>query len=275
MDTASKGDLAGAPEDPHALAGPHRIVPLEGGLNFRDIGGYRTEAGRRVRRGLLYRSGSLSGLTEADRTFIEGLGLRTICDLRTTSERTTEPNRWVEATALTYWSRDYDMSFGELRRVLADGALDAEKARAGMRAAYGHLPFEQAPAYREVFQRLAAGETPMIFHCSAGKDRAGTAAALILSALGVPRETVTADYLLSDQLARSRHERRAAEDGGEGPASRFDPDVLRIVLGADASYLEAAFAAIEARHGTLEGYLAEALSVDAGQLEKIRALLLE
>jgi protein-tyrosine phosphatase len=267
--------LAAPGDDVLAEATPARVIPLKGGVNFRDLGGYRTGAGRRVRTGRLYRSGTLSALTLEDRAFLEGLGLKTVCDLRTNSERTSEPNRWVAETAVAYWSRDYDLSFGELRRIMGEGPLDAQQARAAMQAAYAHLPYEQAPAYRELFHRLAAGETPMIFHCSAGKDRAGTAAALILSALGVPRETVVADYLLSDQLARARHEARERAGGGANPVARHAPEVIRAIFAADASYLASAFDALEARHGSVEGYLADELSVTAPMLREIRNLLLD
>lgn len=261
-------------DDLFARATPERLVPLQGGLNFRDLGGYATGDGRRVRRGRLYRSGSLSGLTEADCAHLAGLGLRTVCDLRTTGERTREPNRWVEATDLAHWTRDYDMSFGELRRVMAEQP-DPEQARRAMVDVYQRLPFEQAPGYRELFHRIAADEVPLVFHCSAGKDRAGTAAALILSALGVPRETVVADYLLSDTLARPRLEMRQREALKENPKAVLPTEVLRIVLGAQESFLEAAFAVIEARYGSLEGYLAGELGVDAPMLETIRGVLLE
>jgi protein-tyrosine phosphatase len=267
---------ADAADDLFAQATAARLMPLEGGLNFRDLGGYRTADGRRVRRGRLYRSGSLSGLTQADCAQLTDLGLRTVCDLRTTSERTREPNLWVEAAALAHWTRDYEMSFGELRRVMAE-RLDADRARRAMITVYEQLPFEQAPAYSELFRRIAAGEIPLVFHCSAGKDRAGTAAALILSALGVPRETVVADYLLSDELARPRLEarQREAQAQAQDPMAAIPTEALRVVLGAQTDFIEAAFGVIEARHGSLRGYLAEALGVDEPMLQEIRGLLLE
>jgi protein-tyrosine phosphatase len=270
----ARADAAEA-DDAFAVASLDRLIPLEGGLNFRDLGGYRTGSGRRVKRGRLFRSGSLSGLTPAASDKVLALGVRTICDLRTTPERTSEPNRWAEAAQLGYWSRDYEASFGELRRIMGQDLPTAELAKAGMVAGYGQLPYEQAPAYRELFHRIGARELPLIFHCSAGKDRAGTAAALILSALGVPRETVVADYLLSDQLARDRILARNRQHGEGSPTSRLAPEVLRVVLGADASYLAAAFASIEARSGSLEGYLADELGVGQSMLDEIRALLLE
>jgi protein-tyrosine phosphatase len=265
-------------DDVLAHATPDRLVPLEGALNFRDLGGYRTADGRRVRRGKLFRAGSVSRLTAQDREYVTGLGIRTVFDLRTTLERTNEPNLWAEPAQITYWSRDYGTSFGDLRGMLGSGRFDtAEQARQVMIGAYQKLPFEQAPAYAELFRRLAGDEVPLIFHCSAGKDRAGTAAALILSALGVPRETVMADYLISDLVAEARQRQWASVERGEtrNPIGALPPQALRVVLGAEAGFLQTAFKVIEERHGTLETYLAEELSVSPAMLQEIRSLLIE
>jgi protein-tyrosine phosphatase len=254
------------------------MVPLEGALNFRDLGGYRTAGGQRVKCGRLFRSGSISRLTDQDCAYVTGLGIRTVFDLRTTVERTNEPNLWAEAAQITYWSRDYGTSFGDLRGMLGSGSFDtAEQARQVMIGAYRKLPFEQAPAYAELFRRLADDEVPLIFHCSAGKDRAGTAAALILSALGVPRETVLADYLLSDLVAEARQRQWASVERGElhNPIGALPPQALRVILGAEADFLQTAFTVIEERHGDLEAYLANELSVSPAMLGKIRSLLLE
>jgi protein-tyrosine phosphatase len=252
-----------------------RLVPLQGALNFRDMGGYRTQDGRRVRPGKLFRAGSLSKLTEQDRDYVRAIGLRTICDLRTTLERTNEPNLWVETTPIAYWTRDYGTSFGELRGVLGQGLATAELARQAMVTTYQRLPFEQAPAYREIFRRLADGDVPLLLHCSAGKDRAGTGAALILSALGVPRETVVADYVLSDHVAEARQRSWAKSGDPRNPFATVPPEIVRVILGAEADYIAAAFAAIDERHGGLEAYLADELGVGAEQLAALHALLLE
>lgn len=136
-----------------------RLIPLEGGRNFRDLGGYLTSDGRRVKWRKLFRSGSMAGLTAADYGSLSSLSIKIVCDLRTAQE--------IEAELST-----------------------PKMARAAMIQGYRRLPFEQVPAHRELFRRLAAGDVPLVFNCSAGKDRAGTAAALILSALGVLRDAL-------------------------------------------------------------------------------------
>ena len=260
-----------------------RVLPLEGGRNFRDLGGYVTAEGRRVKWGKLYRSGSMAALTPADYDYLSNLGIRVVCDFRATGERNAEPNKWQEVAKLDYWTRDYEVSFGELRKVLASQPT-AEQAKAAMIAGYKQLPYEQAPSYRELFRRLAAGQTPLAFNCSAGKDRAGTAAALILSALGVPRETVVEDYALTDKVANLRRVYAAGASNanattrdrqGSGSLQQRSPEVIEAVLRSDPEYISAALTAIEERHGSIVKYLEDELAVTARDLQVIRQQLLE
>lgn len=245
-----------------------RVLPLQGGRNFRDLGGYATEDGRRVRWGRLYRSGTMAQLTQADCEYLAGLGIRLICDLRTTGEREAAPIPWRDS-APAYWSRDYSMSFGDLRDLIKAGLPTAEQVRQTMQAGYRHLPFEQAPAYRELFKRLAAGELPLVFNCTAGKDRTGIVAALILNVLGVPRDTILEDYVLTNELL-SGHRFSA-----DGPLGHLSPEVIRSIMGSDPEYLRTAFAVIEERHGCIEHYLRDVLDIDAQELSAIRRELLE
>ena len=246
-----------------------RVLNLEGCRNFRDLGGYATAGGRRVRWGRLYRSGSMSGFSEAAYAQLASLGVRAICDLRTTMERDAQPVDWRRVPDLSYWARDYDMSFGDLREVLASDLPTAERARASMVSAYRQLPFEQAPAYAELFRALAAGELPLVFNCSAGKDRTGVAAALILRVLEVPEATIVEDYLLSNDAYD-----RAASVTAER-MSALGPGIVDAVMGVDASYIHAALAAVDAAHGSVEAYLETRLGVGPREVDQIRGHLLE
>jgi protein-tyrosine phosphatase len=248
-----------------------RVLPLQGGRNFRDLGGYLTQDGRRVRWGRLYRSGSMAELTPADCEYLSGLGIRWICDLRTTSEREAMPSPWRDAEGRGYWSRDYAMSFGDLRGMLKDGLPTTEQVRETMLSAYRQLPFEQAPAYRELFKRLAGGELPMVFNCTAGKDRTGIVAALILDVLRVPREVIIEDYALTNELLSGHR----FSSGKPSLLSHLSPDVIRAIMGSDPDYLRTSFAVIEERHGGVEPYLRDVLDVGPQQLAAIRQELLE
>lgn len=231
-----------------------RVLPLEGGRNFRDLGGYATRDGRRLRWGRLYRSGSMAGLTEAAYAQLAEMGLRVICDLRTTSERRTMPVDWGRVPNLSYWARDYELSFGDLRNLLASDLPTGEQARAAMTAVYRELPFEQAGAYGELFRRLANGEAPLVFNCSAGKDRTGVASALILSVLGVPRETIVADYALTqvytpmDLRAMSTQSADLGLPPEQAAAfAKMSPEVLKIMGGSDPDVMRRTLAKLDAK----------------------------
>jgi hypothetical protein len=148
-----------------------RLVTAEGRFNFRDIGGYKTEDGRITRWGRVYRSGMMAHFTDAGHAAISKLGIRLICDLRTTREREEAPTRWQDAGVADYWARDYDLSRGELSRMMESEDNAADEVRNAMIGNYRKLAFEQAESYRHLFARLAEGHLPLVFNCSAGKDR--------------------------------------------------------------------------------------------------------
>lgn len=248
-----------------------RLLPLEGGVNFRDLGGYATVDGRQVRRGLLYRSGSMAGLTEKDHDYLRQLDIAVIADFRSTDERMREPTRWPEGEEpIRRLERDYDLEFGEVVAVLR-GTPDPEAARAAFASFYRRLPREFADQYRAMFAEMVAGNTPLAFNCSAGKDRTGVAAALILTALGVPRETVTEDYLLSNRYYKPK---APADGAAQDPAAqlfaRLPPEVVAVFMGVDAQFLDAAFAGMTEEYGSVEGYLEQEIGLDAASRETLR-----
>ena len=170
--------------------------------NFRDFGGYETQNGTNLKRGLLYRSGDLSKATDADLERIASLGIKTVCDLRSEGERKKEPDRIPVAEPFTFFNipmrpiveyhgrslrRLFSLMFGSERRM----DYEAESYQAYREYATGYLPQLKA-----LFQRISDPETlPLLIHCSAGKDRTGVVASLIQLVLGAPQETVMDDYL--------------------------------------------------------------------------------
>lgn len=252
-----------------------RVLPLAGGRNFRDLGGYVTSDGKRVRWGKIYRSGSMADLTPADYQYLSTLGIKTVCDLRTNRERDVEPNRWVKDANIAYWTRDYEMSTGDLGALLTRG-ITPNQARQTMAESYRNTPNEQALAYREIFQQLANGDIPLAFNCSAGKDRTGIAAALILSALGVPDETVFADYAMSEKVLGSSNimnDPRSVK--AWGALAKLPPDVLQALTASDSAYINAAFDTIREKYGSVAGYVRDELGITDSQMSKIRSELLE
>ncbi len=262
---------------PDSADAPHaRVLALEGARNFRDLGGYTTRDGRRVRWRQLFRSASLGSLTLRDQARLEALGLRVICDLRASDERAKEPVRWATTAAPRLLARDYALDLSMLASVLTQPEVGPVEARGAFRVLYDSLPQRFVESYRALFAALLAGETPLAFNCSAGKDRTGVGAALVLAALGVPRATIVEDYLLSNDHYRAGPEVEAAMSGRHGPwLLQLRPEMLQLMLSVDASYLEAAFAAVERSHGSVEGYLESALGIDRGARRVLRERLTE
>ena len=250
--------------------------------NLRDVGGWPARDGAFVRRGLVYRSVALHRLADADLWAIEALGLRTVYDLRTEAERTAEPDRsldGVEEVVADVLADSQDAAPAELANLLSDpkqarALLGGGKVDALVAGAYREivsLPSALA-AYRELFTGLGDGDRrPVLYHCTTGKDRTGWATAALLSLLGVDRELVTREYLLTNaQLvpALAPIFARFAAAGG-------DRDLLEPVLGVQASYLEASFAEMRDRFGTIEGYFADGLGIDAAAQAALRAAFLD
>lgn len=249
-----------------------RLLPLEGGRNFRDLGGYAAADGRTVVWGKLFRSGSMVKLTPNDFDYLGRIGIRTVCDFRTDQERKDEPNKWAEAAKLDYWTRDYTMSGGDLKRLFS-GDFTAEQAREAVIELYRTLPYEQAEAYRVMFRKMLDGGLPLAFNCSAGKDRTGLAAALILTALGVPRDTVFADYELTNRYLMNALTRDKAS--ASPLLANVPKDVVAALMVADPAYLNAAFDEIAKRNGSTEGYLRDVLSLSDADIARLRDMLLE
>lgn len=244
------------------------LAHLARSINLRDLGGISTTDGREVRRGGLFRSAALGELSSAERAALVGLGLRSIIDLRYNSERVRAPTPWQELGCGHYWAHDHQpFQYGELNAHFSDERLTRERAHRFMVRVYQELPFSHIEPLRRLFHTLANGEWPILFHCTSGKDRTGMAAALILSAVGTPREAVITDYLASlnfDVLA--------------SPAFRHSPperrEVLQPIYSVHRDYLDAMFAAIEARDGSIEGFLNRSLALEAPEIARLRERLL-
>lgn len=270
---AAEGSLSPAQANEIALGDERRVLDLEGGVNFRDLGGYQTGDGRVTKWETVYRSGSPAGLTEADYAELTRRGIRTFCDFRTTEERESEPNGFVAAnTDIEYWTRDYQMNMGDLMAVLSAPDASADKSRNTMISLYRRLPEENAESYRQMFRFLAEGRTPLAFNCTAGKDRAGTGAALLLTLLGVPRETVVADYALSDDLVDYRAHLQDSGDSNPSYAAlaQLPWEVVEPLVASDPAYISSALLALEEKYGSVDAFIENELGVTPDMKQAIR-----
>jgi protein-tyrosine phosphatase len=240
-------------------------------FNFRDLGGLKTADGGEVRRGILYRSASLSELNPAQLDAIRALEIHWVIDFRVNHERATHPTPWREFGGRQYWFRDHGRpAGGDLNSLLADEQRTHEINRNMMMRAYRDLPYQYTEALHRLFVTVAAEDGAVLFHCTSGKDRTGIAAALMLSALGVPRDTITHDYLRTTEF-----------DILASPAFRQDPpfsparqEDLRPIFSVYPEYLENMFDAITARDGSVDKFLRQTLALSDSELGSFRARLL-
>jgi protein-tyrosine phosphatase len=246
-----------------------RLIPLEAGSNFRDIGGYPAAEGKHIRWGMIYRSGGTPLLTPADLDRVHALGLTNMVDLRSDEERVLAPTR-IDGVA--YTAVGYSMA-----------KLDVA---GGMETTYKGLPTMMAPQLRQIFTKLLRSEQPLAYNCSAGQDRTGFVTAIVMTALGVPQDIIVADYHLSTKYRRPEFEMPhldAAAHPGDPVVAMFakyqdNPQARqpRPLMTADGTpFLHFALAEIETKWGSVDGYLASEIGLSKTDVSRLRALYTE
>ncbi len=251
-----------------------RVLPLEQGSNFRDLGGYGTRDGKSVRWGKVFRSGAMPMLTEADYALLGQLGIGTVVDFRTLEEREIAPDLLDDRTGALFISNDYS-----IKPLLAKfGSGNRENIYEGMEERI-------APQLRSLFKRLLADDGAIVFHCSAGQDRTGIATALIYDVLGVDRATIVKDYHLSTQFRRLQFEMPPLEatDHPDNPIVQYyrasqakgETRAEPLYTPSGQSHLAQFFLYLDARYGGSAEYLTQKLGFSETQLAKIRTDLLE
>ena len=262
------------PDKGNARVISERRLPLEGAVNFRDLGGYATTTGRRLKWGKVFRSDHLSNLTAHDIDFLQHMKIHSVCDFRTSTEAQRRPDRFPgdgpgehvhlpmdnlksDPTDLFKKIERGDTSWLTKEFLIEGYILNIE---------------EFAPVWGEVFKRLAdPNQLPLVFHCTGGKDRAGTCAALILLALGVSEKTVIYDHGLSNIYIR---------DVVKGIYAKFDAvgidrEKISPYFSAPRYCIEALLAHLRQKYGSTVAYLKSKAGVTEKMLERIREELLE
>lgn len=248
-----------------------RRLPLEGTPNFRDFGGYWTREGRQVRWGRLYRSGQLATLSEEDVERLAALGLERVCDFRQREEALREPSRLPAGVSALALAITPGSTHGFMEQLVA-GNPDPEQTAEFMLEVNRDLVLGQRDPWRQVLLQLAEGESPLLVHCAVGKDRTGFAAALVLEVLGVPREIILADYLLTaDYLCPDVELQRLQQRYG------IDGDLIRGIrpmLEARRSYLGTALAVMDEHYGSVDHYVQDHLGLSSHLGQRLREQLL-
>lgn len=229
-----------------------RNIALDGAYNFRDLGGIPV-AGGRVKPGLLFRSDDLSDLTEPDLKRLAAMNLTTVVDFRDRGESMFSRDRLPKTVRQ---SRQLAIEAGRVMGMYSDGNLNHRKSMSMMVSVYRVLPLEFQRQYTDFFAIVAAADSaPLVFHCAAGKDRTGVAAALLLSALGADRETVMQDYMLSRERLALKYKAGLDYHDDVEPLYSVYPE-----------FLAATFDVIDNQLGGMDSYLQHKLGVDRESL---------
>jgi protein-tyrosine phosphatase len=264
------------------LIKPGAVIPIPGVPNLRDLGGWPTVDGGRVRRGLVYRAAEPFTLDDAGRAEFAALGVRTVYDFRSAAECERKPDTVPAGAQRVLVDVMADSTHGAPVHVaqLLDDPNHADELLADGKSVFlferGYRELVDLPSahvnYRTFFAGLAdAANRPALFHCTTGKDRTGWAAATLLMLLGVSDDDVMRDYLLTNDelmpVMQTVLDKFAAAGG--------DPEMLLPVVGVEADYLDAALDEMRTKYGTIEGYFTTALGVDETTQQALRDAFVE
>lgn len=265
-------EFHGGAWDGRSLIAAERVLPLQKGVNLRDAGGYYTNQGQMVRWGQLYRSGSLSRLTPADLAYLQRLGIKLVSDLRSIDERLKQPDRLPEVPGLVerplpMESADrWERLRGAFTVLFRKGRLDDYMLDSYRRVMIDY----NSPIIGEIFQRLAdPAQLPAMLHCTAGKDRTGLVVAMLLLSLGVPEETVLADYTLSN-LFYGHFRKGIAADLKQVAPWGISVDDLQDLLLVKAKTLQGALDHLRQTYGSLDNYLRHQAGVSDETITQLR-----
>ena len=257
----------------------HRVLNFQGINNFRDLGGYPAADGRQVRWGVLYRSGMLAKASHSDLRALKQLRQNRLIDFRSSAEKAEEPDRLPQPLEFdvveipTLDGGDNSVA-EEIMARIETGDFEGFEPHSFMLEANRHFASRFTPQFRQFLQEvLAAGGEPVLWHCSAGKDRAGYASAILLRLLGVPEEVILEDYALSKQYSidsRRNELRMLRLFKGEEAA-----DKLAVIMGVEKPWLEAGLSEIDRQWGSWDNYVRDGLGLTEADIVQLRDTLLE
>lgn len=242
--------------------------------NFRELGGYPTKDGRTVKHGMFYRSGALGNMTPEELSEVEKLGIRCIFDFRSQHEVERKPDPEIKGARYFHVSAVTDEAGNEVD-LSPKGMEQSEEVYYSMQGHevflenfYGRMPF--SPAYTVMFKEIQSGKTPILFHCSAGKDRTGIAAALILLMLGADEQTIMEDYLKTNEYRRTLIENLKISK--QDIIARY-PDAGFIIQGFEGVNQEAAeftLQKIKDRYGSYATYFRQKFHLGEEEIAYLR-----
>ena len=250
-----------------------RKLSMDGSYNTRELGGYKTADGKSVKWGVLFRSDKLSDISLEDQKYLKNLGIQRIVDFRSKAEKTEDPDKIPDGVAYIEMPIEVDGAMrtkieailkGEINRNVKDFLIEANEE---FIKNYSHI-------YSKFLKDLAKEQKPTMFHCTAGKDRAGFAAAITLIAIGVSKEDAISDYMKTNEYTAKRIDEMISKIELMS-LYQTDGELLRPLLGVEREYLEAAFKAAENEYGSIENYIRSGLNISEKEIQQLRSFLLE
>jgi protein-tyrosine phosphatase len=246
--------------------------------NFRDLGGYQARDGLSLKWGLIYRADKLAGLSEEDQRFLERLNIRRVVDFRSDEERYDAPHTFLAGSSISVDILPVPVEAAEIEKVTA--RLQEENVNSEDIARF------LIEANREMIERFTAeykqwlhsllidGNLPQVFHCTAGKDRTGLAAALLMRILGVSPETIMVDYMATNTYTAERVN-NLVQYIHQATMHQVNEDVIRTLFRVQERYLNEAFNTIDEHYGSFSNYLTVALEIDETCISRLREIFLE
>jgi len=251
----------------------YRLLPMDGSHNTRELGGYKTTDGKSIKWGMLFRSDKLSDISKADQAYLQNLGIKKIIDFRSKEEKAEDPDIVPKGISYIEMPISVDGAMRSKIEAVLKGETNKE-VKSFLIDANKEFVSDYNGVYEDFLKNLIDDDGPALFHCTAGKDRAGFAAAITLIALGVSKEDVIKDYMKTNQFTEERIE----EIIGQIELMTLyqtDAEVLRPLLGVEREYIETAFQTAEDEYGSLMNFIRHGLNISDDDLQKLRTKFLE
>jgi len=252
------------------------ILGIEKKRNLRDLGGYKTQNGKHVKKGYFFRSSRLMDFNQAELKILNSLNIKKIYDLRSKKEVKDSPDPTLKGAEYIHSSAAARADGTEVNfspaALIAENVYSKECNDEFTHKVYGNLPFSYA--YKRMFEDIVAGNVPILFHCSAGKDRTGIAAILILLALGVDEETAMYDYMLTNEYRKEYIERFKKDF----PLTKLDGELAGMLLAYEGvTYTNADYSLkrIKEKYENYDEYFEKEYNLDKDALQRLRDLYTE
>ena len=250
----------------------HRKILLDGTSNTRELGGYKTKDGKSLKWGVLYRSDKLSELTDPDQKYLTQLGIKTVIDFRSEEEKQNEPDQVPSNLKYIEMPIEADGAIRPKVEAILKGDLN-EDVGAILIETNKEFISDFSGVFKSFIESLVENQEPTLFHCTAGKDRAGFAAALVLLAVGVPEEIVIEDYMKTNKYTEETIQDYINKINLYS-LGNVDAEILRPLLGVEERFIRAALDEIKLNYGSVESFIKDGLEIPDESIVELKNFLL-